>query len=88
MQQENISLALCRVMDMYQLRKQLYTILDAYLTEISRYRITQKTVKSIAGFFYDLIKNNVDFQEDIGDFLNRCENTVADKVYQYIFKYN
>ncbi len=87
-QQENISLALCRVMDMYQLRKQLYTILDAYLTEISRYRITQKTVKSIAGFFYDLIKNNVDFQEDIGDFLNRCENTVADKVYQYIFKYN
>lgn len=84
-QQENISLLLDKIMNVYELRKQLYAILRAYLKEISTYEVSSNIMRHIAGFFFNIIEMNPDFKEDIWDFLMERYNKTTLTVSKLIF---
>ena len=84
-QQENISLLLDKIMNVYELRKQLYAILRAYLKEISTYEVSSNIMRHIAGFFFNIIEMNPDFEEDIRDFLMERYNKATLTVGRLIF---
>lgn len=80
-QQENLSQIIEKAMSVYRLRKQLYTILKAYLKEISYYSFSQKLINHISAYFYNMGNGNIAYQQDIIEFLKNCHNRAAGQVY-------
>ncbi len=69
-----------KIMYTYRLRKQLYTILTAYLNEIVNYDISNKVINHIAAFFYSMSSIDKDFHQDVRDFLKNIENDMAIRI--------
>lgn len=83
-QQNNIRLIISQVIYSYSLRKQLYAILNAYLREISNYKVSNKTIKHLTAYFYNIISSVSDFKQDIIFFLENCKCRVAKQIYELL----
>lgn len=79
-QQEYLAELLEKVMSEYRLRRQLYTMLTAYLKELSRYEFQKKVIRHIAAFFCNASLEDDNYMEDIIDFLEECDNKAAKQV--------
>lgn len=78
-----------QVMSTYQLRKQLYIILEAYIKELSNYQFSTSVINHLAGYFYSMFINCIEYQQDVLTFLRRCQCKVAQQIYErlsHLFK--
>lgn len=83
-QQQNITELLREIMFEYNLRKKLYSILQAYLKELSYYDYSKKLINHISAFFYTLSLSGKHYKTDILLFLQQCDNKAAAQVYKLI----
>ncbi len=81
-QQQYIAPLIQHVMSFYNLRKQLYAILKAYMREISGYEYSMNIVEHIAAYFYNMVSSNISYQQDVLYFLEKCNYKVANQVYR------
>jgi len=61
----------------YRSRKMLFSIIGAYLKELSDYAVNEKTVKHLKAYFSVMAENNPRHASDILLFLQRCNCTMA-----------
>lgn len=80
-QQKNIAGVIGMVMSEYNLRKQLYAVLKAYLNEISGYEFSSNIVIHISAFFYNMTLAGRRYQADILQFLKGCNNKMSEQIY-------
>lgn len=88
-QQESLRQVIAKVMSVYQLRRQLYIILEAYLMELSLYHFSERMVNHITAYFYLMASSDVSYPQDILFFLYKCDCTVSNQIYmklQNIYK--
>lgn len=79
-QQVHLSPILKYLMGTYPLRRRLYIILQAYLKELSAYRVPVKVEKHISAYFYNLASSNPRYWSDILYLLTNCKNPIATKI--------
>ena len=75
-----------QLMAKYHLRKQLYVILEAYIKEISKYRLSPYMINHIAAHFYYLAGKEKDNRQEVIDFLCRCEGVAAQQIFDRLQK--
>lgn len=85
-QQECLVDVLKRVMSEYRLRKQMYAILAAYLRELAEYEPEERVINHIAVFCCNLSSDDVEFQEDLLEALDKCHGIVAKKVIKKVIE--
>lgn len=68
-------------MSLYQLRKQLFIILDAYLKELSTYQYSESVINHISAYFYNISLTGTEYQQDIIDFLKHCPCKAAQQIF-------
>lgn len=83
-QQKCLSQVIRKVMSNYNLRRQLYLILEAYLKELSSYAYSETTVCHIAAYFFNMASVGLEFRQDIFAFLKRCQNKVAEQIFKQL----
>lgn len=83
-QQNQLTSIVSEIMCNYYLRNQLYAILKVYLKELSDYRVSKKTIKHIAAYFYNMSLAGKEYQLDIIDWLEECDNKVSRQILDFI----
>lgn len=73
------------IINNYRLRQQLFSILNVYLRELSRYDFTNSLVNRIAAFFYFLMLENKDFQSDLEDVIVQSSNKISKQIMKIIY---
>ena len=76
-QQELLTDILERIMVDFHLRRQLYTILEAYLKELSHYTYDEKVIKHIAAYICNMCYAGEEYREDIRSFLKKWQGKAA-----------
>ena len=66
------------ILPRYQTRHVFFSIIEAYLKEISNYAIDEKTEKHVKAYFSVMAENNPHHVGDILLFLRKCDCSVAD----------
>lgn len=82
-QQQNLTKILEAVMASYNLRKQIYVILQTYLKELSLYDYDIKTIKHIAAFCRNLAVNDDEYREEIEEWLSELNKSAAKEVAKF-----
>lgn len=85
-QQKQLGQLLDFIMTVYELRKQLYAILEAYLKEISQYELTEKSINHLSGYIYNLSLSGKEYQEDLFGFLAGCRCVAVEKIRRRLLK--
>ncbi|MCL2286578.1 MAG: hypothetical protein FWC32_09485 [Firmicutes bacterium] len=67
-------------LERYDIKRPLFILLGAYLTEVSDYTITEDDVKRITAFFVMLVNKNKQHACDILTMLKNCKCRLADDV--------
>ncbi len=75
-----MSPVLAYIMARYDLRRQLYSVLRAYLEEIADYDVPQSMIKHISAYFYILAQSDSGYRTDILMFLRESGGSVAKSV--------
>lgn len=83
-QQEKIGPLLQHIMWIRRLRKSLYVVLEAYMKELTKYKVSDRLLKHIAGFIYNLTLAGTDYKEDILEWLEQLDNDVANEILKII----
>lgn len=86
LQQEYLQGLLSTVMREYNLRKQLYALLKAYLKELSQYNFSRSTILHLAGFCYNTISSDLQYEEDIKEMLLQCNCKTAKLIVCNLYK--
>lgn len=83
-QQKQLGNIVHTIMEKYTYRKELYILLGGYLKELSHYDISNRTVKHLAAYFYNLsLADGIGIQE-VNGFLDYCDNKVSTQVLQML----
>lgn len=69
-----------QIMQTRQLRNMLYIILKGYIKDLSRMKISDKVIKYISAYFYNLILVDSDYEEDIFLFLDEIDNKISKQI--------
>jgi len=68
------------ILPMYSTRRMFFSVIEAYLKEISAYSVDEKTVKHIKAYFSLMAENNSRYIEDILIMLRKCDCTIANAI--------
>ncbi len=82
-QQSNLKIILETIMANYNLRRQIYLILQTYLKELSLYNYDIKTIKHIAAFCKNLSWNDEGYIDEIKELLSNLNKRAANDVATY-----
>jgi hypothetical protein len=74
----NVQPLITAVLLRYQTRRLFFSIVEAYLKEISDYAVDEKTMKHIKAYFSVMAANNPCRADDILLFLRKCGSPMAD----------
>ena len=69
-----------KVMGCCELRRQLYSLLKAYIKEIAEYEYSVSVISRVAGYCWFLGAIDDDYREDIIDVLKQCPDVIAKKI--------
>lgn len=80
-QQNYLKNTISFIMERNSLRKQLFRILKPYVEEITNYRYSEKIVRYLSAYFYNMSLDGKDNEKEIIYFLKECECELAKDVY-------
>lgn len=81
-QQQFLTPILREVMSHTILRRQLYSILQAYMKELSHYQYSQLLFDHLCAFFYNMARSVPDYWPDILQFLEYCKGKLPQQIYE------
>ena len=64
----------------YRLRKQIYSLLQVYIKELSRYDYTPKLIRQIAAFCHALSRGDSIYETDIKEVIKKCPSKIANEI--------
>ena len=80
-----LSPVLSQVISHISLRRQLYAVLRVYLKEISNYCYTDELFDHTAAYFYKIVQDLPEYQEDIREFLSDCRSRMTLRLCNRLF---
>lgn len=76
-QQQLLTPILQEVISHSILRKQMYAVLRAYLSELSRYHYSNSLYNHLCASFYNMAQSSPDYRQDILQFLSGCRGKLS-----------
>lgn len=86
-QLEHIEIVLYRIFSDFALRHSLFEILEVYIEEIEKYKVTDKVLNQLKSYFYVIAKKSARFNRDLRRFLSQIQtkgNTTAEIILSFI----
>lgn len=81
-QQQLLTPILHEVMSHIILRRQMYAILRAYLSELSHYHYSDSLYNHLCASFYNMVQSSPDYRLDILQFLNSCQGKLSALIFE------